>query len=154
MVISILGAGFLQSTARPIIAFLWQGQFSGSVDILKVHAWAFIPFCLGVARTQYLTAESKLWANLPSVLLALLVNIVLNFLWIPKWSGEGAAWATLVSYTVAWVVTSFMLPGVRPVAVLKLRSLVQLPRLVAEVVRRVQAKTAPAPIEPPLSPPS
>ena len=154
LVISILGAAFLQSTAGPIIAFLWQGQFSGSVDILKVHAWAFIPFCLGVARTQYLTAESKLWANLPSVLLALLVNIILNFLWIPKWSGEGAAWATLVSYTVAWVVTSFMLPGVRPVAVLKLRSLVQLPRLVAEVVRRVQAKTAPAPIEPPLSPPS
>ena len=119
-----------------------------------MHAWAFIPFCLGVARTQYLTAESKLWANLPSVLLALLVNIVLNFLWIPKWSGEGAAWATLVSYTVAWVVTSFMLPGVRPVAVLKLRSLVQLPRLVAEVIRRVQPKTAPAPIEPPLSPPT
>lgn len=136
ILMAFAGAGLLWLAAEPVIHALWKGRFSGSAAILAIHAWAFIPYCLGVARTQYLTAESKLWANLPSVLLALIINVVLNWLWIPKWSGEGAAWATLVSYTVAWVFTSFLLPGVRPVAVLKLRSLVQLPALLVEFFHR------------------
>ena len=136
LLIAIAGAGLLWLAAGPVVQVLWQGRFSGSAGILAIHAWAFIPYCLGVARTQYLTAESKLWANLPSVLLALIINVVLNWLWIPKWSGVGAAWATLVSYTVAWVFTSFLLPGVRPVAILKLRSLMQLPALLAEFFHR------------------
>lgn len=136
LLIAAGGAGCLYFAAQPIITALWKGRFSGSAAILTIHAWAFIPYCLGVARTQYLTAESKLWANLPSVLIALAVNVVLNWLWIPKWSGEGAAWATLIAYTVAWVVTSFVLPGVRPVAMLKLRSVLQMPALLVEFVRR------------------
>ncbi len=136
LLVALAGAGALYFAAGPVIALLWNGRFSGSADILTIHAWAFIPYCLGVARTQYLAAESKLWANLPSVLLALIINVVLNLLWIPKWSGEGAAYATLVSYTVAWVVTSFVLPGVRHVAILKIRGLVQLPGLLVEFFGR------------------
>jgi hypothetical protein len=86
----------------------------------------------------------QLWANLPSVLLALATNIVLNWLWIPRWSGAGAAWATLVSYTVAWVFTSFLLPGVRPVAALKIRSLFQLPHLIIELFGRARSQCFPA----------
>ena len=154
LIIALLGAGTLYLTAQPIITALWKGRFSGSADILTIHAWAFIPYCLGVARTQYLTAESKLWANLPSVLLALIINVVLNWLWIPKWSGEGAAYATLVSYTVAWVVTSFLLPGVRPVAVLKLRSLIQLPQLLAEFFQRTRRRIESRRMKPQTLPPS
>lgn len=154
LIMALAGAGFLYLTAQPIITALWKGRFSGSADILTIHAWAFIPYCLGVARTQYLTAESKLWANLPSVLLALTINVFLNWLWIPKWSGEGAAYATLVSYTVAWVVTSFLLPGVRPVAVLKLRSLIQMPQLLAEFFRRSVRLLESRRMKPQTNPPS
>lgn len=154
LLMAVAGAGCLYYAAHPLIAVLWKGRFSGSADILTIHAWAFIPYCLGVARTQYLTAESKLWANLPSVLLALVVNVVLNWLWIPKWSGEGAAWATLVAYTVAWVVTSFLLPGVRPVAVLKMRSLIQMPKLLAEFFHRAVHRLEPRPMKTQPLPPS
>ena len=101
-----------------------------------IHAWAFIPYCLGIARTQFLALESKLWANLPGVMLALVLNVVLNWLWIPQWSGAGAAWATLVSYTAAWVLTSFVLPALWPVARLKGRALLQMPALIIEFVSR------------------
>src|SRR5256885_1685201 len=30
------------------------------------------------------------------------VNILLNFIWIPRYAAVGSAWATLTSYTVAW----------------------------------------------------
>lgn len=154
LLIAIGGACFLYFAAHPIITMLWKGRFADSADILMIHAWAFIPYCLGVARTQYLTAESKLWANLPSVLLALAVNIALNFAWIPKWSGAGAAWATLVAYTVAWVVTSFVLPGVRSVAMLKLRSFIQMPALLIEFARRTAHRFESRRMKPQTNPPS
>lgn len=154
LLIALAGAGCLYFAAQPIITVLWGGRFSGSAAILTIHAWAFIPYCLGVARTQYLTAESKLWANLPSVLIALVINVTLNWMWIPKYSGEGAAWATLIAYTVAWVVTSFLLPGVRPVAVLKLRSLIQMPALLSEFGKRAFEKLVSRRMKPQTLPPS
>jgi polysaccharide transporter, PST family len=146
--IALGGAVALYFTAQPIIGLLWNGRLAGSADILAIHGWAFIPYCLGVARSQYLAAESKLWANLPSVLIALILNVVLNWLWIPKWSGAGAAYATLVSYTVAWVVTSFVLPGVRHVAFLKVRGLIQLPGLLAEFFGRSMRRLDSRPMKP------
>jgi Na+-driven multidrug efflux pump len=44
---------------------------------------------------------------------ALVINIGLNYLWIPKYGGVGAAWASNVSYTVGtigyWIIYSRIL---------------------------------------------
>jgi O-antigen/teichoic acid export membrane protein len=117
------GAAVLSLTAGPITALLWGGRFTGSAEILVVHAWAFIPYALGVARTQHLTIEGRLWANLPSVLIALVANAALNWWWIPEYGGLGAAWATLLSYTLAWVLTSHLIPDLRESGQLQLRGL-------------------------------
>jgi PST family polysaccharide transporter len=126
--------------AGPAVRGLMGAEFTGSAAILSVHAWAFVPYALGIARTQHLTAEGRLWLNLPSVVLALVVNVALNLAWIPKWQGLGAAWATLVAYTVAWVGTTVLLPQMRDTARLQFGSLAQLPILVTRawslVVRR------------------
>lgn len=58
ILMAFAGAGLLWLAAEPAIHALWKARFSGSAAILAIHAWAFIPYCLGVARTQYLTAES------------------------------------------------------------------------------------------------
>lgn len=138
LLLAVIGAAALVVASPVIVRALWEGQFGGSAAILAIHAWALIPYSLGVARTQFLAAEGRLWANLPSVLLAVVVNVLLNWLWIPRWAGLGAAWATLVSYSIAWVATSFVLPQVRPVVALHGRSLVQLPRLLGECWRHVR----------------
>lgn len=127
------GAVCLVACAVPVTHLLWGQKFAGSADILFVHAWAFIPYALGVARTQHLTIEGRLWANLPSVLLALLTNIVLNWLWIPAYGGAGAAWATLVSYSLAWVATSFLLPPLHASGRLQILGMKYLPVLPREV---------------------
>lgn len=41
------------------------------------------------------------------------MNAGLNWLWIPDHGGLGAAWATLLSYTLAWVLTSHLMPALR-----------------------------------------
>lgn len=122
-----VAAGLLLLSPWMSVAF--GSGFSRSSEMLRVHAWAFIPYAIGIARTQVLTVEDKLAANLPSVIVAVAVNATLNMLWIPAYGGVGAAWATLVSYTLAWVVWTYLSPWLRlNVSGLMTRAFMSLPR--------------------------
>jgi len=79
---------------------------------------------------------------LPSVVAAVLLNAVLNWLWIPAHGGMGAAWATLIAYTVAWVLSSFILPAGRDVPRLIWVGLKLLPALAAHGLEMRTAKSA------------
>jgi polysaccharide transporter, PST family len=142
LLIAVPCAAFLAFVSPLLVTILFGKDFSASARILMIHAWSFIPYAIGIARTQYLTAEGRLWVNLPSVALALAINVVLNWLWIPQYSGEGAAWATLVAYTVAWVLSSFSLPGTRDVARLMVRGVTQTPVFLAQSWRHLRVSTA------------
>ncbi|MFO1437261.1 MAG: flippase [Verrucomicrobiaceae bacterium] len=97
----------------PLLPLAFGGEYERSADMLRVHAWAFIPYAVGIARTQILTVEDHLVANLPSVVLAVGINAALNLAWVPAHGGLGAAWATLVAYAVAWVLGTYLSPGLR-----------------------------------------
>ncbi|WP_395743756.1 flippase [Prosthecobacter sp.] len=112
ILLSFLVASFLLILS-PGMPLAFGAEFARSGEMLRVHAWAFIPYAVGVARTQILTVEDRLAANLPSVIAAVAVNVLLNLLWIPAHGGVGAAWATLVSYTVAWVAWTYLSPWLR-----------------------------------------
>lgn len=129
-----VAAGLLLLSPWMSVAF--GSGFSRSSEMLRVHAWAFIPYAIGIARTQVLTVEDKLAANLPSVIVAVAVNAALNMLWIPAHGGVGAAWATLVSYTLAWVVWTYLSPWLRlNVSGLMTRAFMGLPRFTVLRVR-------------------
>jgi O-antigen/teichoic acid export membrane protein len=113
----------------PWMPLAFGDEFNRSAEMLRIHAWAFIPFAIGIARTQILTVEDKLAANLPSVIVAVAINAWLNLEWIPAHGGVGAAWATLVSYTLAWVVWTYFSPDLRRhVSGFMTRAFVGLPR--------------------------
>ena len=129
-----VAAGLLLLSPWMSVAF--GSGFSRSSEMLRIHAWAFIPYAIGIARTQVLTVEDKLAANLPSVIVAVAVNATLNMLWIPAHGGVGAAWATLVSYTLAWVVWTYLSPWLRlNVSGLMTRAFMGLPRFTVLRVR-------------------
>ena len=50
-------------------------------------------------------------------------NVGLNLIFIPRWGGVGAAWATLISYAVAVWGASYTHPAVRATAAMQLRAL-------------------------------
>ena len=141
--LSLLVAGVCAgclALGAPLLGWVFGEEFAQGTPILVVHAWSFIPYAVGIARTQYLTVENRLWVNVPSVVGALLVNAALNWWWIPVHGGLGAAWATLTAYTLAWVLSSFVMPGVaRDVGELLSRATLQLPRFAVATVRRVCA---------------
>jgi O-antigen/teichoic acid export membrane protein len=99
--------------AAPMLPLAFGHEYERAVAMLAVHAWAFIPYAVGVARTQILTVEDRLAANLSSVILAVVINAALNLVWIPAHGGLGAAWATLAAYTAAWLLGTYLSPGLR-----------------------------------------
>jgi O-antigen/teichoic acid export membrane protein len=99
--------------AAPLLPLAFGSEYERSATMLAVHAWAFIPYAVGVARTQILTVEDRLAANLSSVVLAVVINAALNLVWIPAHGGLGAAWATLTAYSAAWVLGTYLSPGLR-----------------------------------------
>jgi PST family polysaccharide transporter len=129
-----------------IIRLLFGAAFLPAAPILCIHAWALIPFALGVARTQYLTLERRLHANVPAVFAALVINIGLNLLWIPAHGGIGAAWATLIAYSCAWVVSSPFMAGTREISSLMVLGVVRLPLFLRDTLSRLRNR-------PPLAPP-
>lgn len=83
-----------------IIKTLYGGAFLGSVGVLKIYVWANVGTFLGILVTQYLITENyrKILSFVAFVPMA--CNIILNILWIPLYGIEGAAYATLISYSI------------------------------------------------------
>lgn len=136
-------AAIMALASGQIISWLFGTAFQPAASMLVVHAWALIPFALGIARTQYLTIEGRLSANVPSVFCALIVNIVLNVLWIPSHGGLGATWATLLAYSIAWVVSTPLMPATRGLTSLMLQGVMRLPRLLEDTLSRLRRPVTP-----------
>ncbi len=125
-------------TSDWLVRLLFGSAYLPAAPMLTVHAWALIPFALGIVRTQYLTIEGKLWANIPAVVAALIINIALNWLWIPEHGGLGAAWATLIAYSAAWMVSTPFMAATRDLAGLMLLGIIRLPHLLQGVFARLR----------------
>lgn len=87
--------------APSLIDLVYGEQFSSSAPILSIHIIASIFIFQRAILSKWLIIESLYKYSLISSLLGALTNIVLNALLIPKYSGIGAAWATVISYMVA-----------------------------------------------------
>ena len=128
----------IAGTSDWLVRLLFGSGYRPAAEVLTVHAWALIPFAMGIVRTQYLTIEGKLWANIPAIVAALIINIVLNYLWIPAHGGLGAAWATLIAYSAAWVVSTPFMAATRDLAGLMLLGIIRLPQLLQETSARLR----------------
>lgn len=83
-----------------LISTFFGSEFSASAPILSLYIWSSIGFFIGWAINQYLLSEDRTQATMFYNLFSMILNIVLNFILIPKLGLLGAAWATLISYSI------------------------------------------------------
>jgi len=81
-----------------IVTFIFKDRFIEAAPILAIHIWAVIFVFWGVAEDPWDVIEGHTKFVLLKTVTAALLNIALNFVLIPKYSGVGAAWATVISY--------------------------------------------------------
>ena len=77
---------------------------------------------LGTASAQYLIAEGLTKITLYRTAFGALLNVILNYFFIPKFGIIGAAYATLIAYFASTFFLLFI-KKTRPNAILMIRSL-------------------------------
>lgn len=98
--ITTMIAMLMSTFAKPIISFVFGSEFQDSAMVLKIYIWALVPTSIIILLNYILLAENKKMILFFSALLGMIVNIYLNYMFIPRYEANGAAVATLISSSV------------------------------------------------------
>jgi O-antigen/teichoic acid export membrane protein len=110
VLLSVLAALLILALGGPIIDLAYGSEFAPSYPALIALLPAMV--ALGVARvlSSYVTGSGKPILTTYAITVATIVNLILNFIFIPLWGITGAAAASSVSYTLdAVIVTAYSL---------------------------------------------
>lgn len=106
-----------------IINSLFGIDYAESAPLLAIHAWAGLFSCLGAASGIWMTSEGLQKNMFYRTLYGMLVNIVLNYWWIPLYGVMGAAVATICSQMIMAYISDYFSPVTRQMFYMKTRSL-------------------------------
>ncbi|MGB3760976.1 MAG: flippase [Rivularia sp. (in: cyanobacteria)] len=87
--------------SKNVILMMFGSGYAEASTILAVHIWASVFVFMGVASLPWFIAEGLNHVSLGKTLLGAILNVILNFLLIPEYSGLGAAIATIASQATA-----------------------------------------------------
>jgi len=100
LVLSV-GVASLTTIFAPLIMRLIYGSaFIGGAIILQIYVWSSVGTFLGNLAMNYLIAENKKKLLALINFVPMVINIILNLMFIPKYGIVGSAYATLISYTL------------------------------------------------------
>jgi O-antigen/teichoic acid export membrane protein len=92
-----------------IVHLLYGSSYAASASVLSIYIWSGIWFSMNLVLQYFLINEHKPHILFYSSLLAMLINVGLNFYLIPIYGINGAAWATFISYIVLSLPAAYIL---------------------------------------------
>lgn len=88
----------LSSLAREALVILATPSFYSAATVVPLIALSYLLYgAMYISNTGLETANKIKWMS-PAIVFAAVLNLMLNYLWIPDYGMMGAAWATLLSY--------------------------------------------------------
>lgn len=87
--------------SRPIILLLFGSRFLDSVPVMQTLLPGVVLLTVFKVMNMDLAGKGKPWIALQSMSVPLLLNIGLNLLLIPRYGSVGAAFSSLVTYSLA-----------------------------------------------------
>lgn len=84
-----------------IIVGMFGEEFRGSIRVLNLLLPGVILLTIFKVMNTDLAGKGRPWVALKAMIPALLLNVGLNLVWIPKYGANGAALASTVSYSIA-----------------------------------------------------
>jgi len=122
-ILAIAVAIIVTLVAEPLISLLFGAEYQQSASILVIHVWGGVFIFMRALFSRWILIEGALMFSLITQGLGALANISLNLLLIPRYGGEGAALATVMSYAIASWVALLAHPKTRPVFYMMTKSL-------------------------------
>jgi PST family polysaccharide transporter len=106
--VAFLAAIFITFSASFLINSVYGPNYSESSNILIVHVWSIFFMCFGFTKSIWIISENQGVYSFISTSAGAVLNIILNFILIPKYQGLGAAIATLIAYGFVDYISCFM----------------------------------------------
>ena len=97
-----LGSLVLALFGHWIVFILYSEAFLPAVNALRALLVGIVALSTGRVLSNDIAGRGFPRFNIYTGLAAMLTNVVLNILWVPRYEIVGAAWASTVSYTVSF----------------------------------------------------
>ncbi|MEH2106885.1 flippase [Nostoc sp.] len=107
-----------------IIMVMFGSGYADAGAILAVHIWTSLFVFMGLATSPWFIAEGLNHVSLGKTLFGAILNIILNLLLIPKYSGLGAAIATIISQAAAAFICNAFDSRTQKIFKIQVRSLI------------------------------
>jgi O-antigen/teichoic acid export membrane protein len=95
--------------ATPFVSILFGPRFIPAVQMFHILILAIVAYGMNNILSNHMAADGMPWSAVWVWAVALAVNVVLNVIWIPGYGGRGAAFASLVAYTVVLVIQAVLI---------------------------------------------
>ena len=106
-IVMSIGAIILFFLSKQIIILLYGEAFSGSIMVLKTLLPGVLLLTIFKVMNMDLSGKGKPWISLKAMIPALLINVILNFVFIPTYGAVGAGLASTISYSFAAILFLF-----------------------------------------------
>jgi polysaccharide transporter, PST family len=121
--ISIVIAVPISLLSETIVTLLFGNEYAGAAPILSIHIWAALFAFSGVGASLWFVAEELTYIAFRRTLIGAIVNVLLNILLIPTYSGVGAAVATLISYATGGILANAATPKTWKIFAIQIRAM-------------------------------
>lgn len=100
-----IGAGsiFLLVLAKYLILLMFGREFILSTQVLRILMPGVLLLTIFKVLNMDLAGRGKPWISMKAMIPALILNVILNIILIPDHGGNGAAFSSTISYSVAAV---------------------------------------------------
>jgi O-antigen/teichoic acid export membrane protein len=105
--ICILFCGIIYLLAPYLIPLVFGSDFIGSVPMIRGILPGVLLLVVFRILNSRLAGMGKPQVAIYSFIPALIINLILNIIWIPRYGGLGAVWATNASYTSGCLIFLF-----------------------------------------------
>ncbi len=93
--------------AETILSWIYENDIHASIPSFQWLMLSFVAMGVSLIFGTFLTAAGELRFLNKMAALGIVLNISMNFYWIPKYGAEGAAWATFITQTFIASVQAF-----------------------------------------------
>ena len=107
LLISILSCGIIYLVSPSLIPLIFGYGFKGSVPMIRVILPGILVLVIFRILNSRLAGMGKPQVAIYSFIPALILNLILNLIWIPRYGAMGSVWATNASYGFGCIIFLF-----------------------------------------------
>jgi len=106
--IAFVVAVFVTLIAETFVIKIFGEAYQNTVSILMIHIWAGLFIFMRALFSRWIVIENLLIFSILTHGSGAIINIILNYILIPHFGGEGAAVATLIAYATSSYLVLFL----------------------------------------------